>query len=88
MIERVARAIARKHAETLDWAGYLEGGADQYVDQAWSGNADYARAAIESMRPTTNEMDVAGAVYLRAHPSDASGCFTAMIDAAISEQPK
>lgn len=45
-----------------------------------------ARAAIEAMRPTSNKMDVAGGVHLRGNPSDASGCFEAMIDAALSEE--
>lgn len=45
-----------------------------------------AVAAIEAMKPTTNRMDVAGAIYLRGHISDASGCFEEMIDAALGER--
>lgn len=74
MVEKVARAIWDS-TEIEPW--------DAVPDTTKHMCRHVARAAIEAMRPTSNAMDFAGAVHLRLYPSDASGCFEAMIDAAL-----
>lgn len=73
MIERVAKAI--RQADTH----WLPGDTRALLDRR------VAAAAIQAMRETTPRMDVKGAIYLRDNPSDASGCFATMIEAALSE---
>lgn len=78
MVERVARAMHEAVLPEVPWEpngdGYYEA---QYIS---------ARAAIEAMKPTSFAMDVSGVLHLRERPSDASGCFEAMIDAALKEK--
>lgn len=93
MIERVARAIdpkgwadfeaycARKEYDDREIAEERSRAGRVQISLAQS------RAAIAAMRCTTNEMDVAGCIHLRGFPTDASGCFSSMIDAALEEKP-
>lgn len=87
MIEKVARAIARKHhdvdrdgifpdSKTLDWA----------ADQTWKLHVGSAIAAIEAMRePTDNMRHNAQPMY--DDPCSVSGIWDTMIATALSEAP-
>ena len=73
MVEKVAQAIA----DNINAA--LKDGSE--IDARYA-----AFAAIEAMKPS-DDMDEAGAVYLREKRMNAtaSGCFEAMIAAALKE---
>ncbi len=77
MRERIARAMyeVSPFKET-------EGGYDAQSDLYKRGCMLLADAALNALTYTDPSMDVAGVVYLRQHPSDASGCFATMIEEA------
>jgi len=88
MVERVARAICRVDLLAIameDNITLSPNGLDASVDKSWRSAIPNARAALEAMRHTSNAMDVAGCIYLRDNPSDASGTFETMLDAALRE---
>lgn len=79
MVEKVARAIAD---------GFTNGNVqfDEEPPHHQRSYLEAARAAIEAMKPDSN-MDWAGVLYLRENRMNgtASGCFEAMIQAALKE---
>lgn len=84
MIERVARSLWHDRFPDEHWLGL-----DEPTQEDYRG---HARAAIEAMRFSTDEMDDAGLEtgafengVFNVLPSAAGRVWTAMIDAALSE---
>jgi hypothetical protein len=75
-IEEVARAIMED-----------SGGGRDRPDFNWRYYESAARAAIEAMREPTEAMRRECDGW-NASPNDMEGCYSAMIDAALKEEPK
>lgn len=82
MIERVARALCE--AEGMEWgaqASAMTSGSGGDNEQEYY--LTQARAAIEAMREPTEAMQDAGESHCNDYGTP-SGCFRAMIDAALT----
>jgi hypothetical protein len=77
VVERVARSICKRSG--LDPSKIYEG----ETKPEWVKFVPHALDAMGAAMPTTLPMDAAGITHLRNSPSDASGCFEAMILAAL-----
>lgn len=83
IVERVARAIAHNA-----WQVRGKIGVDSLaMENRRKASLRHARAAIEAMRHPTTEMGFAGFDQLdnEASPHAAEACWTAMIDAALTQ---